>query len=182
MFKETPFVLQQLIWDFAYNCNIKCSPWCDLMSILEIRRCIPQLFLIDRIPLKEMGPDKKCLNVCPLNPFKKGNPYFPAAGLCLKTIMWSDVICHAVDLLSYQGIRQLGTYRGHLHNKIRRMWRSPIYFWNTLCVSFFMRYPGLGLIQNYLVEENWQIKLIQEFTDSILSAQLISPMLVFSLI
>ena len=178
MFDEIPCVLKQLIWDFAYNCDIKRSPWGDLTSILEIRRCIPQLFLIDRIPLKEMGPEKKCLNVCPLNPFKKGNPYFPAAGLCLKTIMWSDVICHAIDLLN---VRKVGTYRGHLHNKIRRMWGSPLYYWNSLCVNFFMRYPGIGNPDNYTITEKWQALLVQQFTDSLLSAQLISPLLVFLL-
>ena len=65
------------------------------------------------------------------NPYVKGNPYFPAAGLHEDCLLWSTVGDHLIDILSVSALKKMKTYRGILHKNFMMHMNTRVHEWNT---------------------------------------------------
>ena len=85
-FYTHPVEIQQLVWKFAYGMTCPKVPLNDLLFVLDKQECIPPIFLPLKTPTKEMFPvgwsheHNTFWPLFKLNPYRKGNPYFPAVG------------------------------------------------------------------------------------------------------
>jgi len=180
-FDDLPFALQQLIWKFAYFGVIQRRPMLDVLVCCETRRCIPPIFLKDRLPWHTM-PTHSWYDISPLNPFKRGNPYVPTNNLNLLAPAFSNVFRYAmIHMLPQQGCRSLGTYHGHLVTKVRRYCNRPIYGWNQLALDLLGFYPGLEREDIYNPTTPWEKHIIHRFTSAIPQVRLVSPLHVLPL-
>ena len=143
-FSKLPHDLEKLIVLFAYGVCPKKHLLKDVRICAEHQRCIPPQFLEDRFRTRRTSP----MSISPLNPFKRGNPYFPTEGLDRLWAPWSDLIPFAIGRLSFKGCREMQTYKGHMVRRLKNFMVSPIETWNFYCGSFFSR-PGLDNVENY---------------------------------
>jgi len=180
-FQHLPFVLKRIIWRFAYPGDINHDPLRDIWCVLEHHRCVPAFFMTDRIPWRGCK-HMQLYDVWPLNPFKKGNPYLPTTVVEARAIVFADTIVYCLEQLTPEAYRSMGTYRGHMRNKMFKFTRNAIFKWNTLCTELFMRYPGIEKIENYKPGLPWVSDLLNQFTEAVGQSLLVTPLAVVMLL
>ena len=137
-FRTVPLELQQLVWKFAYGMYIPVRPLYDLDFVWDKQKAIPPIFLCYKAPTREMFPNgwlDKHNVFWPIyipNPYVKGNPYFPAAGLHEDCLLWSTVGDHLIDILSVSALKKMKTYRGILHKHFMVQMNTRIHEWNKV--------------------------------------------------
>ena len=173
-FEEMPYDLQIVVWSFAFFGKVLTRPIHDIEICCHLQERIPPIFLKDRIPWNTQ-PARSWQDIGPMNPFKKGNQYIPLGNLNINAPIFSQVFQYAIfHLLPQVSCRQLATYRGHLHNKVRRYCNKPVYSWNELACNLFMAYPGLEDPEMYNPITPWEKSLVRDFTEGILGSLVLS--------
>jgi len=153
-FNTTPVCLQQLVWQFAYGMCCPAKPLYDLMFVLDKQKNIPPIFLTFKVPTKELFPNGWCQEhntFWPLynpNPYKKGNPYFPAVGVCQDFLVWSTIADRFLELVSMSTLREMKTYRAVLHRNFVRQLNSRVEEWNRAMTSIWC-FPQLSEPSNF---------------------------------
>ena len=160
MLENIPDDLLVLVWEFAWNFRPKKPPLEDLRSVLDIQRCIPAMFLRDRVPPREWVVSRKaCVNqlyqLFPLNPFRKGNPYRPFETVDPDFFIWSYLPSLLISMLTKPAISQLVTYRGILERRLVRHYNRRILNWNKSLEELFL--PISDLAEEHFRDDLWKV-------------------------
>ena len=180
MLENIPDDLLLLVWEFAWNFRPEKPPLEDLLSVLDIQRCIPALFLRDRVPPKEWVVCRKaCVNqlyqLFPPNPFKKGNPYQPFGTVDPNFWIWSNLPSLVVNMITKPGIRELVTYRGVLERRLNRHYNRPILGWNKSFQELFL--PISRLDPKFYRDDLWKVPFTSRFLSELTGACFLSTAL-----
>jgi len=145
-----PYDLWDLIVRFGYGVALDGDFFTDL-SITQLQQLrIPSLFLKETFPLRyahdlgPMAPDgvryhSIMMDYAPKNPFKKGYPYFPTAGLNLKNYnVFNAKLWGPLTFLSHEGCRKCQTFPGHVKKRVKFIHDARIYDWHRI-LSFLRR-------------------------------------------
>lgn len=174
-FRTIPRDLQELIVKFAYGARISKPLQEDLEMVIEHQQAIPEHFLEDRFKPHRYQP----FPLWPMNPFKKGNPYFPTDCLDRFYSPWTPFVCFAICHISKDGARNMRSYQGHIRNQCRQFMKSSVPMWNHFCLSLFSR-EGLLLSENYELEDPYLADFLDLFIQQVLGAKFVSQPWSFS--
>ena len=185
--ENIPRDILRLIWEFAYNIRHQLSPLKDLETQFEIQRSIPPCFLMSQLPKPEWftcstpvylcGPcmcNRNITNLCEEcinkldsilipSPYKRGNPYYPSAGIDKNFQKFSPSIENFVDSLSHSACRKNHVYKGCALRRVRTMFKSSLLTWNHYYGSLFAK-DFLTNPENFFLEAYpWSREFVTEF-------------------
>ena len=155
-----PVDLWRLVWGFAWNFRPKINPLDDLARVLDIQKCVPSMFLRDRVPPKswvvcQKAATNQLYQLFPLNPFKKGNPYLPLETVDPKFHLWSFLPSLILNMLTKPGVRKMATYRGVLERRLLRHYNRPLLQWNKSLQELFL--PLSHLAPEFFRDDLWKV-------------------------
>ena len=169
---QIPHDLWNLVVRFAYGVSLGGDFFTDL-SITQLQQLrIPSIFLKETFPLRrghDPGPmAPHCvlhhrsflMDYAPKNPFKKGYPYFPTAGLNLKHYnVFNAKLWGPLTFLSHEGCRKCQTFPGHVKKRVKFIYNARIYDWHR--IISFLRRESLVDLSCYTEENEYVLDFVE---------------------
>ena len=164
-----PNDIYALVMHFAYNIKPKTNIFLDLDFVISVKKHIPSIFFRESVPTRDIfndgGFDNTFHALFRQNPFVKGNEFQPTELLFKDSVINTDLVHFAIDLLKTEVFIRYGTRRYFAHRTANALseyiftgsWRylqyTKLFFMLSEIENYKVTDVFAGLVSNMIVNE-----------------------------